>query len=131
MDHKNILLLVEDDKMLRTALVEKLTHEGFVVSEASDGQEGLQKSLSLRPDLILLDLLMPIMNGTVMLDNLRQHEWGKTVPVIILTNHDADDHIIQNVVANQPAYYCIKANTPLEELVEKVKVVLEDPVPVQ
>lgn len=127
MDPRKVLLVVEDDKPLRTALVDKLRHEGFSVLEANDGEDGLTKSLTYKPNLILLDLLMPHMDGATMMDKLRADSWGKEVPIIILTNYDADDKILQKVVADLPAYYCLKASTPLEELVQKIKGVLSSP----
>ena len=65
------ILIIEDDNALRNVLVEKLTDEGFTVLEATNGEEGLEVSLRARPSLILLDILMPKMDGLSMLTKLR------------------------------------------------------------
>lgn len=119
------ILVIEDDAVLRSALVDKLKHDGFSVTSAEDGEEGLTTALAIKPDLILLDLMMPKMDGTAVMDGLRSDPWGKNVAVIILTNLDADDTIIRKIVTDQPSYYFMKADTSLEDLVIKIKEVLK------
>ena len=80
------ILLVEDDEAIRELYVLKLTQEGFVTTTATNGLEGLQAAQTVMPDLILLDLRMPIMQGDEMLARLRATEWGSDIRVIILTN---------------------------------------------
>lgn len=80
------ILIVEDDAALRTMYEFKLQAESFSVQTAADGQAGLEAARSFMPDLILLDLNMPIMDGTTMLTRLRQTKWGAHMRVIILTN---------------------------------------------
>ena len=122
---KKILVIeaVEDDKPLRDVLRDKFSLEGFSVLEAKDGEEGLAVALSEHPDLILLDILMPRMDGLTMMKKLRETgEWGKKVPIIILTNLSADDDKInQIIVENQPVYYIIKSNYTMEDLVGKIR----------
>jgi CheY-like chemotaxis protein len=67
---------------------------------------------------------MPKMDGIAMMERLRADQWGKTVPIIILTNLDTSSNMISTILKDQPAYYLLKANTKLEDLVEKVKDVL-------
>lgn len=123
---KKILLIVEDDVALRSILKDKFVKENFTVYEAGDGQAGLDMALIHNPTVILLDLLMPKLDGMTMLKKLRSSgEYGKQVRVIVLTNLDADDKIIQDVVNTQPTYYLIKSNVKLEEIIEKVKDVLK------
>ena len=114
---------VEDDNSLRRVLSDKLTHEGFGVYEAKDGEEGLAVALSEHPDLILLDIKMPKMDGLTMMKKLRQtDEWGKHVPIIMLTNLSANDnHINQVITENEPAYYIVKSDYTLDELVKKIR----------
>lgn len=120
---RNKILVVEDEASMRKALVDKLRLEGFEVLSANDGKEGLDKAFKETPDLILLDILMPIMNGLTMLQKLRQAgEYGKKVPVILLTNLSADDeNVIKKVAETEPAYYIVKASLTLEEVVQKIK----------
>src|SRR5258708_21945658 len=80
------LLMVEDESVLRGLLAKKLRKEGYVVTEADNGQNGLEAALKGHPDLILLDIIMPRMNGVVLLKELRGDEWGQTANVMLLTN---------------------------------------------
>lgn len=123
MTHRKKLLIIEDETSLIKAQHDKFEREGFKVVEAKNGEEGLSTALRELPDLILLDLLMPVMDGMTMLKKLRaENEWGKTVPVIILTNLASDtDEQIQNIVETEPSYYFMKSNWTLEDLVKKVK----------
>lgn len=124
-ENKKILVIeeVEDDKSLRNVLHDKFALEGFSVLEAKDGEEGLTTALREHPDLILLDIVMPKMDGLTMLKKLRQtNEWGKKVPIILLTNLSADDDKInQAITDNEPAYYLVKSNYTIEDLVEKIR----------
>jgi two-component system response regulator MprA len=116
------LLVVEDDVSLQGVLRDKFTLEGFSVIEAKDGEEGLAVALREHPDIILLDIIMPKMDGLTMMKKLRQmDEWGKRVPIILLTNLSADDEKINWAIAeNEPAYYLVKSNWSISDLVDKV-----------
>jgi len=121
---KKILLAVEDERPLLQAIREKFTSEGFNVVTASNGQEGLEAAFKDRPNIILLDILMPEMNGIAMLDKLREDEWGKTVPVIALTNVDSEE-TIQQLKQKGVGEYLIKSNWPMSNIVEIVNKALE------
>ncbi len=120
---KKTILLVEDEASQRKALAEKFTREGFSVLEAKDGVEGLAVALKAQPDLILLDIVMPKMDGMTMLKKLRQkNAWGKTVPVILLTNLSADSEDINKGIAeNEPAYYLVKSDWSINDVVAKAR----------
>lgn len=115
------ILVVEDDRAEATALVDTLTREGFIVSSAENGVKGLERALIDHPDLILLDIVMPEMDGITMLNELRGHEWGTTVPVIILTNLNPDDEIVRRKAPMDFSYFLMKANWSLEDVVRAVK----------
>ncbi|MFA6407517.1 MAG: response regulator [Candidatus Paceibacterota bacterium] len=120
MDQKTILV-VEDHIPVRLALVEKLTKHGYRAIEAKDGEEGLEVAGAQKPDLILLDLIMPRLGGMEMLEKLRKEsEFGKKVPVIILTNLNPNDKIMKEVVETEPTFYLVKADWKLEDVIEKV-----------
>jgi len=123
--HKKILVIeeVEDDSLLRNALSAKLVLEGFGVLAASNGEEGLATALQEHPDLILVDIVLPGMDGITMMKKLRDSgEWGKNVPIILLTNLSADDQRInQAIVDNEPAYYMMKSNSKISDLISKIK----------
>lgn len=122
---KKILIVevVEDEISLRNALRDKLVREGFTMLEAKDGEEGLEIALREHPDLILLDIIMPKMDGIEMMKQLREeNEWGKKVPIILLTNLNAsDDKINKAITDNEPAYYLVKSNWTINDLVEKIR----------
>ncbi len=120
-----VVEIVEDDDSVRNALRDKLAHEGFAIIEAKDGQEGLDLALHEHPDVILLDIRMPKMDGMTLMHKLRQDKWGKNASIIILTNLDTNNERLAGIVADQPSYYLIKANTPLEKVLEKIQEVLE------
>ncbi|MFZ3011907.1 MAG: response regulator [Minisyncoccia bacterium] len=123
LDKKILILVVEDEKILIDTLGEKLASEGFGVLKAHDGLEGLRLALAEHPDLILLDLLMPKMDGMSLLKELRaKNDWGKSVPVIILTNLSASDEQRNRDITNlEPTYYFMKADKSIEEIIEKIK----------
>jgi len=123
-DSEKTILIIEDHAPVRLALVEKLTHEGLKTIEAKDGEEGLELALKEKPGVILLDIIMPRMSGMTMLEKLRKDAWGKTVPVIILTNLNPDDKIMREIVETEPVYYLVKADWKIEDVVNKVKEVL-------
>ncbi len=119
------ILIIEDEKALLTLLTDKMISVGIHVNQATNGEEGLRKALQTHPDLILLDIVMPEMNGMILMRKLRENEWGKTVPIILLTNVDPDDNILNGVIRDQPAYYMIKSDVQFEEIIEKIKDILK------
>lgn len=125
---KKIILVVEDESPQLKALTEHFMREGFLVLQAKNGKEGLKLALKEQPDIILLDVLMPKMDGMTMLKKLRQeNDWGKNVPVIVLTNLNPDSKEINQAIAeDEPAYYLVKSDISLGELLEKVKEVLHE-----
>lgn len=120
------ILIVEDELAYLKLLNSQLTKEGYTVIEANDGKIGLEKAKSENPDLILLDIRMPVMDGMVMLNLLRKEEKGKKTKVIILTNLEPDNKIIGEVVADQPSYYYVKSDIQFNDLLEKIKELLAE-----
>jgi CheY-like chemotaxis protein len=120
MDNKKILV-IEDELPMLKALSDKFTREGFSVLEARNGEEGLAVATKTHPDLIILDLFMPVMDGKAMMKELREDSWGKNVPIIILTNLNPDDKTLNEILESGPSYYFIKSKWKLEDLARKVK----------
>ena len=118
------ILVVEDEEILRTALGEELKQEGFTVVDAKDGIEGLEKASSENPDLILLDLVMPRLDGIATLRQLKENTGTQNIPVVILTNLSDYDKV-SDALSLGAMDYLVKANYRLEELVTKIKAVLE------
>lgn len=85
------VVVIEDDHDLQYLYQLKLENEGFLVKTAGNGEEGLSVTESFRPDIILLDLMMPVMGGAEMLAKLRATDWGSSIRVIILTNISKDE----------------------------------------
>lgn len=123
---KQTILVVEDDLHVLTALVDKLTREGFRILQAKDGEEGLRVAQRDHPDLILLDIIMPKMDGLTMMKKLRaENTWGKSVPIILLTNLSPnEDKINTSITEDEPAYYLVKADWSMSDVVEKVREIL-------
>lgn len=120
------ILVVEDEPDMRQALVESFRHEGFEVLQAANGDEGLIEAHGGHPDLIILDILMPKMDGMEMMKKLRQqNEWGRKVPIILLTNLSADDKIMRGIVEDQPSYYLVKSDWKIPDVIEKVREMLK------
>ncbi|GMQ95437.1 MAG: hypothetical protein BMS9Abin13_551 [Patescibacteria group bacterium] len=114
------ILIVEDEEPMRMVLADKLTMEGFSVLEAKDGVEGLEIALKDRPDLILLDIIMPRMDGLTMLERLRENECCKDTLVILLTNLGRSDKITK-VLEGGNVDFMIKAEWTLKDTIKKIK----------
>lgn len=84
-------VIVEDDYDLQLLYKLKLENEGFTVATANDGEQGLAVIEKFKPNIVLLDLMMPVMDGAEMLARLRAEEWGSDMRVIILTNISKDE----------------------------------------
>jgi CheY-like chemotaxis protein len=91
--HGPRILVVEDERDIRELLVELLSDEGYVVSFACDGQDALRQVLLRWPDLILLDLMMPVMSGWQFLDVLSQHQLLDRIRVIVISAFDCDTEV--------------------------------------
>lgn len=125
MDKKKILI-VEDEGAMQKAISDALGNQEFITLTARDGEEGLAVALKEHPDVIILDILMPKVDGMIMFQKLRQDEWGKTALVIVLTNVSPNaNFVIDSVLQNKPAYYLVKSDVTLQDIVGKVKDVLK------
>jgi CheY-like chemotaxis protein len=117
MPHK--ILVVEDDFDLQMLMTKKLTMEGFEVIQATTGQDALNL-LKQKPDLILLDILLPDIDGLTVLSEIVQDEQAKKIPVIILSNL-ADSSAVEQAAAIGKYEYLVKAKTDLNTVVNKIR----------
>lgn len=125
------ILVVEDDDTLRTLLVDHLKGD-YAISQAEDGQKGLESALQNKPDLILLDLLLPNLGGLELLERLRQHPDAaiSSTKVIILSNLASSDTILK-AKALYVSDYLVKADTDLDNIYIKIDQALSEPPPKQ
>ncbi|MDO8265297.1 MAG: response regulator [Candidatus Parcubacteria bacterium] len=117
---KKKILMIEDDIFLRKIYRDKLTKAGFEFIEATNGEEGMDKVLFIKPDLILLDLMLPKKNGFDVLFEIQGNPSVKNIPVIILSNLGQEADINKGLSMGAVAYL-IKSEVSLTEVVDKVK----------
>jgi len=121
---KGKILIIEDDRFLRELMVRKLKMENFEVVEAEDGAEGLKKIKEEKPDLVLLDLILPEMDGFEVLEQKRKDEEIKNIPVIILSNLGQKEEIDRGLQLGAKDYL-VKAHFSPSEIIEKIKLFLQ------
>jgi DNA-binding response OmpR family regulator len=117
MDTKKRILIIDDTKNYLWLLSQSFVENGFAVTTAGNGEEGLSAIEKEKPDLILLDIEMPIMDGITMAKKLK--ESGIDVPIIFLTNMSDVKHISE--AAETAADYIVKSDLTLEGVVARVK----------
>ncbi|QQG47360.1 MAG: response regulator [Candidatus Woesebacteria bacterium] len=119
------ILIIEDERPILKVLSKKLTNAGYEIISSSNGKEGLEVALKEHPDLILLDIILPGMDGMSLLTKLREDHWGSSVPVIILTNLGDGDRIVES--KKKGVYdYLIKTDWSLTDVVSKVNEVFKN-----
>ena len=119
------ILIVEDDNLLRSVLGEKIVQKGFAVFEAEDGEKALQTVNECKPDIILLDLLLPGIGGFDVLTQIKKDEALKNIPVIVLSNLGGEKEIEKALELGAVDFF-IKANYTLDEIIEKTFAVYKD-----
>jgi DNA-binding response OmpR family regulator len=103
------------------ALGNKFKHEGFEIIEARDGEEGLEAALKQRPDLLLLDIIMPKMDGMTLMKEVRQDKkWGQDVPIIMLTNL-SDPESVSEAAKFKVYDFLVKTDWRLDDVVKLAK----------
>ncbi|MBI3963657.1 MAG: response regulator [Candidatus Kerfeldbacteria bacterium] len=122
------ILLVEDDAFLAGMYVKKLELEGFAVLHAADGRQGLKLATQKKPDLIMLDIILPKMDGYEVLMHLKDDPVTRSIPVLLLTNLGQREDVSRGLKLGA-ADYLIKAHFMPSEVIEKVKRVLATTIP--
>jgi two-component system response regulator ResD len=115
----NKILIVEDEVELLNILTEQLKDNSFVVLQAKNGADGLKMSLKHHPDMILLDIVMPIMDGLTMLNELRKDSWGKKAKVILLTNL-SDNEKVAEAMKYKTYDYLVKSDWNIQDVIDLV-----------
>jgi len=114
------ILVIEDDRFLRELISKKLAKEGYEVSEAIDGEEGIKKIKSEKPDLILLDLILPSIDGFEVLSKMKDDPIVSSIPVIILSNLGQKEDVEKGLKLGA-VDYLIKAHFTPGEIIEKIR----------
>lgn len=117
---KQSILIIEDEQMLMSIMETKLKKAGYQIFKAENGLKGLDIAFKERPDLILLDLIMPVMDGISFLEKLRQNQWGRSAKVIVTTNLNDGDHM-NMALKDGVSDYFIKSNMTPMDIVLKVE----------
>lgn len=117
---KKMLLIVDDEKMVRDAMSLQFDPAEVEVLTVANGEDGLKIALQYHPDLILLDLVMPKMDGMTMLEQLRKDKWGKQAEVIILTNLSESEKIAKAMDCGTYEYL-VKVDWNVLDVITKIK----------
>lgn len=123
MSDKKKILVVEDEAVLQQSLSEFLSGEGFEVILASDGEEAIETTKKKRPDLVLLDIILPKKDGYEVLAELKSDEKTKNIPVVLLTNLESAEDI-QKAIDKGATTYLVKSSYKLEDISKKLKEIL-------
>ena len=122
MNPKKTILVAEDEVDVREPLVGILELEGFIVVEARNGEEAIEKASETKPDLFLIDMMMPKKDGLEVLSFVRGEAWGAMTPVIVLTALSDMDSVSAAIAAGGVnTEYLVKTDWKLEAVVDKVK----------
>ena len=115
------VLLVEDDSLMVKMYDLKFTHDGFSVAVALDGEEGLQKARAENPDIIVLDIMLPKMSGTEVLEKLKEDPTTRDKPVIILTNLNVTEEDVAKCKDLGAKEILMKTDVTPQEVVDKIR----------
>jgi DNA-binding response OmpR family regulator len=114
------IAIIEDDQTISQMYRMKFEADGFEVQLANNGKRGVELVESFKPDIILLDLQMPEMGGDEALAEIRKHDWGKSLPVIILTNIGQEESP-KSLKSLNVSSYIVKADLTPSQVVGRVK----------
>lgn len=120
-----LILFIEDEPVLQKAVGEIVRKEGYEMVSALDGELGIKLAKEKKPDLILLDLILPKRDGFEVLNNLKSDEETKSIPIIVLTNLGEMENI-EKAIELGATTYLIKSDYTLKEIIEKIKKTLAD-----
>lgn len=120
------ILIVEDDRFLRELIARKISEEGYEIVEAVDGNEGLKKIKEVKPDLVLLDLILPAVDGFEVLAQIKKDAEVSSIPVIILSNLGQKEDVEKGMKLGA-VDYLIKAHFDPGEIIGKVNNILKKP----
>ena len=117
------ILVVEDDRFLRELITQKLLREGYEVNEAVDGEEGVEKTKEIKPDVILMDLILPGIDGFEAISKIKENSELENIPIVILSNLGQRDDVERGLKLGA-VDFLIKAHFTPGEIIEKIEKVL-------
>lgn len=120
---KKVILIIEDDPAQLRALEVTFQNEGYAVHTAENGRDGFETAKAKTPDIILLDTVMPVMDGIATLEKINSDDATKHIPVIVLTNFALHEKI-RPLMNNDKDHFLTKTSTPLKDIVLKVNAIL-------
>lgn len=120
------ILIVEDDLFIRDLYLHVFNNSGYTVLAAKDGEEGVTAANDKQPDIILLDIMLPKLNGIEALKRLKNEDKTRQIPVIMLTNL-ADDNVIKEAFQSGAQGYLIKTRYSPYEMVKQIEIFLQNP----
>src|SRR5258708_7816521 len=126
MKTQKTILVIEDEKKLRKIIVDTLRYKKFKTLEAENGKDGVKTALSKHPHLILLDYIMPVMDGITAFKKIRKDAWGAHVPIIFLTNLTmTDKQLVEDTATSKSIRYFIKSDWSLLDVIKEVDKILK------
>jgi DNA-binding response OmpR family regulator len=117
------LVCAEDDKLIAASLVEGFTNAGFEVTATSDGEEAVAKIKEIKPDVVLLDIMMPKLDGFGVVWELKSDPATATIPVVMLTNL-SDSDTLSKILETGVTDYLLKSEQTIDQIISKVNEVL-------
>lgn len=118
------VLIAEDEPPLRDILVQSFQAAGFTTLAAANGKETIALALKEHPAVMILDIMMPEVDGMEALKKIRLDPWGRNALAIMLTNLTADNKILKELETTKPSYYFVKSDMEPDQLINKVKEIL-------
>src|SRR3989344_1037407 len=117
------IVLVEDDSLMSSILATHLIKEGFAIVSVTNGTQAFERIQAEQPSIVLLDIVLPGVDGFNVLQKLKQEESTKSIPVLILSNLGSEEEIQRGMDLGAEAYL-VKANSMVEEITSKVREIL-------
>ena len=124
LDQKTKVLIIEDEEILVNMYTARFKNEGFEVYQASNGKDGLNQAKTIKPNIILLDIIMPEMDGFMVLKDLKSNTETQNIPIIMLTNLGQDGDIEKGKQLGAKDYL-VKANLTPMQVVKRVQEILK------
>lgn len=125
MEKKYTIVVAEDDDLMRGAIVSAFEADSAInVLQVNNGRDALVFALEKRPDLVMLDVAMPVLDGISTLRKIREDAWGKQAKVILLTSLGGSDMVMKEVEKLNPAHCFVKDQVAIEDVVQKARALI-------